>query len=99
MMTIGILSVPLTAWVIAYMITRDSGPFEVFETLRYKLGADELQCQYSNANILCCWRCLSVWITPLVYLLWKQEPEIVLVGGLIGLCWIVGFIAQRLANG
>ena len=61
------IALPLAVWRLAYMLTHESGPFAVFETLRYQANAHDTACaeqQHTGiTNPLCCLWCTSVWVS------------------------------------
>lgn len=62
MTALDLLILALATWRVAYMITREHGPFRVFERLRaaYPLG-----------GLTTCLYCLSVWVSAAFFLLYQ----------------------------
>jgi hypothetical protein len=56
----------LATWRLAYMVTRESGPFDVFTTLRERLPL---------GGLTSCIYCASVWAALLLLLLWHTPAQ------------------------
>ena len=65
----------LATWRISSLLVNEMGPYDIFETLRYRLGVryDERSVRYGNNEIaklfVCVW-CLSVWVGSAWATLW-----------------------------
>lgn len=76
---IGVALAVLVSWRISSLFVYESGPFNIFRTVREKIGAkkDVMRgtCTGSNvfAEMLCCIRCTSFWISCLAALFVTQD--------------------------
>lgn len=92
------LLIGLAAWRLTSFLSREPGPFDVFENIRDALGIvhnDQGQAvswpDTFMANLLLCPWCLGVWMAGAAWLLWQAEP--LLVGVLAAAAIVV--IVQR----
>lgn len=74
----------LATWRLSSLLTFETGPGAILETLRFYLGATPTNCREQLdtnrvTNVFCCIKCLSVWIAPVILLLWLYAPVIVWV--------------------
>ena len=87
------VAIPLAGWWLADLLANDYGPFGIFEMLRYLVGAGATSCSEQMlrgiSNPFCCSRCLSVWTTGAMILLYAITPGVVSGFALIGITWIV----------
>lgn len=67
------LVLALATWRLAYMISVEDGPYHVFERIRGK---------YPLGGLTTCIYCLSVWIAPLLYVMWITyfQPVVTIIG-------------------
>lgn len=61
-----LLTLALAVWYCTYAITKSSGPFHVFVTVRQRLPL---------GGLTTCMVCASVWIAGALYLLWLTPVQ------------------------
>lgn len=71
---INAIALPLAIWRLSHMLTSETGPFGVFERIRYETGAHDTACDEqrhtgSISNPLCCLWCTSVWVSAALLIL------------------------------
>lgn len=75
----------MATWRLSSMLVNEAGPFDMFQTLRDKLGVypvkvgDTVQCQSKHAiwGMFCCVWCMSVWVSALMLTLYTIAPIMV----------------------
>jgi len=70
----------LASWRIVGFLVQEYGPFHVFDRLRYAVGVrmdERSNCTGQNviAEIFCCAKCMSVWVSWLVVALLDYTPD------------------------
>lgn len=65
----------LAVWRLSYMIAKEKGPLDAFVRLRTAIPL---------GGLTSCIYCVSVWMAPVVILLWFFIPELVVVLALSG---------------
>lgn len=81
-----VLAIGLAAWRVTAMLSRETGPFDVFVRFRRALGFQHDETGFPIAwpthvfaQIIACPMCLSVWLAVAFYGVWRIEPIVVLV--------------------
>lgn len=69
----------LAVWRVAYLLSHESGPFDLFGRLRRTLGAREVvtgawSAETVAGKLILCPLCLSVWLACFAYLLVSLTP-------------------------
>lgn len=77
-----LILIMLATWRLSHMLAYESGVFGVLSRLRFHAGAYPHACDAQLqdgmiTNILCCVNCLSLWVAPVVFLLWLYAPVFV----------------------
>lgn len=55
----------LATWRLARLFSQETGPFALLETFRIR---------YPLGGLMVCMYCLSLWLAPIVWLLWRYAP-------------------------
>ena len=82
---LDLLILALATWRVSHMITRELGPFQVFERLRLAFGAlyrADTGSWYGTstlAQLVTCTLCLSVWLAIVFVALWIVLPIVQIV--------------------
>lgn len=76
-----LILIGLASWRIASLLVNEDGPALVFDHLRAGVGLGREPGEVSGFLPLlfsCIW-CMSVWTTPLMYVVWLLEPRAVMI--------------------
>jgi hypothetical protein len=80
---IDLVIAALAVWRVSHMLVYESGPWSIFETLRYRVGATWDVCSEQRSstvtNVFCCTRCISVWVSAVVVALMFHSVGFILV--------------------
>ncbi len=81
---LDLAAVSLATWRVSSVITSEEGPFNVFKRFREWLGIKHHDDgTVSNvptkvfAKLFCCLWCLSIWVAPVVYVIYLYCPVLV----------------------
>lgn len=93
----GLVILGLAAWRLAFLITQEDGPFNVFYRLRQRFPEDG---HGRIGDLLNCVYCMSVWTALVCVWLWRTELQVLVwvlaaSGGALLVEWVHG-IGERL---
>ena len=71
---IDIVIVGLAAWRVSSLIVHEDGPWDVYERLRERLGANRDDDRGTMQRALSCVWCVSVWCVPPLYVVHGAAP-------------------------
>jgi hypothetical protein len=79
---LDLLLLILATWRLSSMLTQESGPFAIFDRLRFAVGATPTECHDqvttgTITNAFCCVKCLSVWVAPVMLVAGIYAPAVV----------------------
>lgn len=82
MTLLDFLLIALATWRLSALLAYETGPAAILETFRFYVGATPVNCaEQQNSdrvtNVFCCIKCLSVWVAPVILLLWLYVPVVV----------------------
>lgn len=89
------LLVGLAGWRLAAMLSYETGPFDVFERIRIRIGMNEVPMRgFLPALISCVW-CVAVWTCTALWFAWDVHPVLVALPA----TWAVAVMVERWNRG
>lgn len=91
---VRVLLVGASGWRLAAMLSYESGPFDIFERFRVRIGMNDIPMRgFLPALVSCVW-CLSVWSCTALWLVYEVQPALVAIPA----AWAVAVMAERWAR-
>lgn len=78
-----LITLAIATWRLSFMITRETGPFEVFRRLRDR---------FPLGGLTTCLYCTSIWIALLAYVFWDSPARSLII------CFAISGVALMLAS-